>query len=77
MIPSELNEVLSSDPEILAGIVCYRGTRVPVETFFDYQADGISLDRFLHGFPTVTRDQALAVIRWQTEQARRQVARAS
>jgi len=35
--------------------------------------DGISLDRFLRGFPTVAREQALDVVKWQAEQARRTV----
>lgn len=77
MVPRGLEGVLSSDPEILGGKVCFKGTRVPVETLFDYMAEGISLDRFLHGFPTVSRDQALAVLRWQSEQSRQQFAKAS
>ena len=77
MIPTELAEVLCINPEILGGAVCFRGTRVPVEILFDYLADGISLDRFLHGYPTVEREQALAVVRWQAEQSRRMVRLAS
>ncbi len=77
MIPSELAETLASNPEILGGTVCFRGTRVPVETLFDYLADGISLDRFLRGFPTVQHQQALAVIRWQADHARKHVTTAS
>ena len=60
MIPTELAETLESNPEILGGTICFKGTRVPVESLLDYMADGISLDRFLRGFPTVDRKQALA-----------------
>ncbi|MFI5385757.1 MAG: DUF433 domain-containing protein [Fimbriimonadales bacterium] len=73
MIPSELAGTLESNPDILGGTVCFRGTRVPMETLLDYMEDGISLDRFLHGYPTVAREQALAIVKWQASQARRLV----
>jgi uncharacterized protein (DUF433 family) len=73
MIPSELSEVLSSEPAVMSGAVCFAGTRVPVEILFDYLAEGVPLDRFLQGYPTVSREQALAVLRWQSEIARKQV----
>ena len=38
------------------------GTRVPVETLFDYLEDGETLDEFLHSFPTVEREQAVAAL---------------
>jgi uncharacterized protein (DUF433 family) len=40
---------------------------MPVKTLFDYLADGLSLDYFLESFPSVTREQAAAVLRygWQ------------
>lgn len=44
------------------GATVFSGTRVPVETLFDYLEAGETLDEFLRQFPTVTRDQALAVL---------------
>ena len=41
------------------GIAVFRGTRVPVQTLFEYLEGGDSLEDFLEGFPTVPR--ALAV----------------
>jgi len=41
------------------GVPVFRGTRVPVQTFFDYLEGGESLDDFLQGFPTVSRALAL------------------
>lgn len=38
------------------------GTRVPVQSLFDYLEGGETLDEFLHGFPSVTREQAIAVL---------------
>lgn len=70
-IPSELGDVLMSNPEILGGTVCFKGTRVPVEVFLDYMSTGYSLDRFLHGFKSVQRDQALTVLEWQNGETRK------
>lgn len=50
------------DKEILSGNPVFKGTRVPVQTLFDHLEKGIPLDEFLDDFPTVTRDQAVAVI---------------
>jgi uncharacterized protein (DUF433 family) len=50
------------DPEIMHGLPVFRGTRVPVQTLFEYLAGGDSLEDFLEGFPSVTRDQALEVL---------------
>jgi uncharacterized protein (DUF433 family) len=56
-----------SNPEILQGKPVFRGTRMPVESLFDYLAEGLSLDYFLETFPSVTREQARAVLHygWQ------------
>ena len=56
-----------SDPGILGGKPVFHGTRLPVQSLFDYLADGLSLDYFLETFPSVTREQAAAVLRcgWQ------------
>lgn len=56
-----------SNPGILGGTPVFQGTRMPVKTLFDYLADGLSLDYFLESFPSVTREQAAAVLRygWQ------------
>ncbi|HEX3355855.1 MAG TPA: DUF433 domain-containing protein [Tepidisphaeraceae bacterium] len=50
------------DPEILGGTPCFAGTRVPVKTLFDVLQRGHDLEYFLAGFPTVTREQAIAVM---------------
>lgn len=56
------NEIYHSDPDILGGTPVFTGTRVPVETLLDYLEDGETLDTFLEGFPSVDRQQALAVL---------------
>jgi uncharacterized protein (DUF433 family) len=52
-----------SNPGILAGTPVFRATRLPVQTLFDYLADGLTLDYFLETFEGVTREQARAVLR--------------
>lgn len=55
-------ETIATDPEILSGTPCFAGTRVPVKNLFDAIARGRTLDYFLAQFPTVTREQAVAVL---------------
>ena len=59
---SSKTRLISIDPDILGGTPVFLGTRVPVETLFDYLSGGDSLDLFLSDFPTVKRDQAIAVL---------------
>jgi uncharacterized protein (DUF433 family) len=49
-------------PEILSGTPVFVGTRVPVRSLFDYLEGGDSLEEFLHQFPSVRREQAIAVL---------------
>lgn len=58
----QVNELLNSDPDILSGQTVFAGTRVPVETLFDHLEAGIPLDEFLDDFPTVSREQAVALL---------------
>ncbi|HZL36346.1 MAG TPA: DUF433 domain-containing protein [Tepidisphaeraceae bacterium] len=50
------------DPEIMGGKPCFAGTRVPIKNLFDYLAHGRTLDEFASDFPSVARDDALAVL---------------
>jgi len=54
--------VVHSDPQILGGTPVFVGTRVPVQTLFDYLEGGDTLDEFLREFPSVKRDLAIAVL---------------
>ena len=53
---------IHSDPEIMGGTAVFVGTRVPVQTLLDYLEAGDPLDEFLENFPSVSRDQAIAVL---------------
>ena len=59
----EADDLIWVDPERMNGIPCFVGTRVPVQALIDHIfCDGSSLDEFLKGFPSVTKEQALAVL---------------
>jgi uncharacterized protein (DUF433 family) len=51
--------IISSDPDIMGGTPVFAGTRVPVQTLLDYLEGGESIDEFLAGFPSVTREQVI------------------
>jgi uncharacterized protein (DUF433 family) len=57
-----VEQVLSSDPEVQGGAVVFAGTRVPLKNLIDYLEAGDSLEEFLDDFPSVTREQAVAVL---------------
>jgi uncharacterized protein (DUF433 family) len=57
-----MQEAIVRDPEVMHGTPVFRGTRVPVQTLFDYLENGESLDDFLEGFPTVGRELAIQVL---------------
>ena len=54
--------LIERNPEILGGTPVFSGTRVPVRTLMDYLEAGDPLDEFLDDFPTVSREQAVAVL---------------
>ena len=60
-MPTTTN-VVHIDPEILGGTPVFVGTRVPVQSLFDYLAGGETLDEFLRQFPSVSREQAMAAL---------------
>jgi len=66
-----MTSVISRSPDVMGGTPVFAGTRVPVETLFDYLEEGESIDDFLEGFPGVSREQVIAVL----EEARAQVAK--
>lgn len=59
---NHMAQVITRDPEIMHGIPVFRGTRVPVQTLFDYLEGGETLEDFLEGFPTVSRELALQAL---------------
>lgn len=54
--------VIHRDPEVLGGTPVFKDTRVPAQTLLDYLEADRDLSEFLEDFPTVTREQAVAVL---------------
>jgi uncharacterized protein (DUF433 family) len=59
---TKLEQIVRRDPEILGGMPVFVGTRVPIRSLFDDLERGDTLDEFLHQFPSVKREQALALL---------------
>lgn len=59
---AQKQSLITSTPDILGGTPVFRGTRVPVQTLIEYLEGGQTIDDFLHGFPTVTREQVIAFL---------------
>lgn len=56
------NNIIVKDPEILHGAPVFRGTRAPLQALFDYLEGGDTLEEFLEGYPSVTREMAIAAL---------------
>ena len=56
------NPVITSSKEVMGGTPVFAETRVPVQTLFDYLKAGETIDDFLEGFPTVSREQVIAFL---------------
>ena len=59
---SVLESVIVSDPEIMSGTPCFRGTRVPLKNLMDYIEGGYPLAEFLEDFPSVSRAMAVRAL---------------
>lgn len=54
--------VIVADPEVMNGMPCFRGTRVPFKNLIDYLEGGHSLGEFVEQFPSVTREMAVQAL---------------
>ena len=62
-------DFVTVDPEIMHGTPVFRGTRVPIDTLFDYLATGDSIEEFLEDFPSVKREYAEMAIEYARRMA--------
>lgn len=62
MKTDDIKGIVHSDPEIMGGTPVFVGTRVPLQNLVDYLEGGESIEDFLDAFPTVKREQVIAVI---------------
>ncbi|MGF1516441.1 MAG: DUF433 domain-containing protein [Nodosilinea sp.] len=56
------SSIVSMSSEVIGGALVFAGTRVPVETLLDYLKAGESVDDFLAGFPTVSKEQVVGLL---------------
>jgi uncharacterized protein (DUF433 family) len=66
--------VIVASPDVMGGTPVFARTRVPVRTLLDYLKAGESIDDFLEGFPTVSREQVIALLEEAEEQIEKMVA---
>ena len=58
----DIQDSINIDNDIPGGQPVFKGTRVPVESLFDHLESGVSLDDFLEDFPSVSKEQAIALL---------------
>ncbi|MGD1703117.1 DUF433 domain-containing protein [Dapis sp. BLCC M229] len=56
------SSIISKSPEIMGGTPVFASTRVPIETLFDYLKAGETIDDFLDGFPSVTKEKVIELL---------------
>src|SRR5215471_13230065 len=59
---NRMESVIVKNPKILGGTPVFRGTRVPLQLLFDSLERGHTLEEFLAGYPTVSREMAVAAL---------------
>jgi uncharacterized protein (DUF433 family) len=57
-----MSDVIQIDTDVMGGTPVFRGTRVPVQTLFDYIEGEETIDEFLEDFPTVKKDQVIQLL---------------
>jgi uncharacterized protein (DUF433 family) len=66
--------IITASPDVMGGTPVFAGTRVPVQTLLDYLKAGESIDDFLEGFPSVSREKVIAFLEEAEEQIAKMVA---
>jgi uncharacterized protein (DUF433 family) len=73
----QLSSLIVSDPEVMSGAPCFRGTRVPVSVLFENLAAGMTVEEILETWPSLSRADVLAVLERAGEEAERHAAKAA
>lgn len=56
------HDIVTVNPNVLGGTPVFSGTRVPIQSLFDFIESGETIDEFLENFPTVRRDQVIKLL---------------
>lgn len=73
----ELSDLIVSDPKAMSGVPCFRGTRAPVCLLFENLAAGMTIEEILATWPSLSREDALAVLELAGEETERHAAKAA
>ena len=65
------DDLFESRPDVVSGALVFRGTRIPVEAFFDNLAAGLSIQELLESYPAIGQDRAEAAILLASRRLRR------
>jgi uncharacterized protein (DUF433 family) len=72
-VPVMLDHYVKSNPEIMHGTVCFVGTRVPLQSFFQHLKVGYSIDGFVEMFPSVKKEQVVGLLELLSESTNHQL----
>ena len=70
-VPTELKDILSSDPDVMGGAICFTETRIPVDILLDNVAAGTDWNEFYENYPSLTPSMVKPVLQWENKQARK------
>jgi uncharacterized protein (DUF433 family) len=70
-IPRELQQILSRNPDVMGGALCFTGTRIPVDILLDNVEGGTPWDVFYDNYPSLTPELVKPVLEWETRQAKK------
>jgi uncharacterized protein (DUF433 family) len=73
----DLPDLIVSDPDVMSGTPCFRGTRVPMSVLFENLAAGMTVEEILETWPSLRREDVLAVLELAGEEAERRAAKAA
>lgn len=66
-------QCITSDPDVVHGAVCFRGTRIPVSAVLDNLAANETTDRILEQYPSLTPEHISAAIAYAADLARERI----
>lgn len=72
-VRNALLERLQADPAICGGVVCIKGTRIPVTLILDALAAGDTAEEILRGYPTLTREDIAAALAYGAKLAHERI----
>jgi uncharacterized protein (DUF433 family) len=62
-----LHDRITSDPEVMLGRPCIKGTRIPVELLLEKLGAGLSVEQLLEAYPHLQREDVLAALRFAAD----------